>query len=1333
MGLKNKKVLGLDLGTNSIGWALLEYEENDKLHSILGSGSRIVPLDPKLKDNFETGNKVSKSGDRRQKRGARRQNHRFKMRRNKLLSFARVLGVLAADFPYPWKDPEAFQASPQALDIELLTKPVNDLQLYALRTRAQQEAVSLKEFARVLFHLNQRRGYNPNRAERKNSKQKEKDQSVDYGYFTIVQVQPTGEVLNRKEQLEIELSNGEKGTSTDSQFLQLINQTIPVKIQTKENRKKEKEITFSIISTSDEEWEDRIGAMESELKLTGATPGIYFYNKLKESKALDKDYRIRERLIFRKRYLREFEAIWEVQSDFHKELSDPGLLARVIDSVMPKKSPEKGKWKKRSLKEFVRDYILYYQRPLKTQKFSIGKCQFEPSKRVIPKSHPLFQEYKLWQQVSNLKIEDAEGNSKFPSGTDLLVIFHELQGRESLSPAQVAKFLGVKKDQVKMPDNLSGHQTRVLIKKAAAEAGIDMGKLEGKLELIWQILYSLEQEEDETIARALHKNVGIPLDKTEPFTYIYFDKEYGNLSARALKKVLPLMRMGEWFSVEEIRPEVTERIEKLINGEAEDTLQESIRTYFEDKSEIEEFSGLPAWAALSLVYGSHSQKDGKEPYEKWEEIELLPLHSLRNPVVEQVINETLQVVRAVWRQYGKPDQIHLEMAREMKQNAKQRARTSKNIRSSTKKRAEIKKILQNEFKLPKPTRKDIERYRLWEDAKCQCIYTGRNIQKTSLFNGETDVDHIIPRQRYFDDSYQNKVLTFRTVNGEKGKQTAYEYMQKNGWDIFEKRVKENENFTQKKKYYLLTTEIPNDFINRQLQETRYISVRVREELERICPPYQNDDGKKNLNLLTTTGTVTDYLKNLWDLNEVYKQSMISRFQRLQQLADEKGLDLELIRREEVKNNGRSYKLLRLEGFSKRIDHRHHALDAMVVAATTRSNIQRLNNLHQYHEKRETLKRSARKIPLPHPDFREMVLSQLEEMVVSQKARTRLITHKKANFQRRNAAGKLEQVKMEKSAPAVRGQLHNETVYGKKFKRYLKIPVQKAFDNIDVLAVPWQKDKILERISEFDGNLKKAKSSVKKKKLTDLGGEAMESVTIFEEYYRQRVSLSSITPKQIKNIVATDIRQQVEGHLAQYKGDLKEAFSKEGLLIFNQNRKKPVQKVTVSINAGLRALQPDSSNPRNVDLSNNYAVWIKEDPAGKRTTEIISFFEAVEAAMEGTPLLSEVDGTRSFFLKKGESVYVMLPGESPDAISWENRGHIARRVYVLKKLSGNRFYFLPHTTSEVLNSSSGFPVDEFGSQNRTEFVDEDSPKTKIIERCIKVKVDRLGNVTPFKGV
>ncbi|HHG85073.1 MAG TPA: hypothetical protein ENJ82_10050, partial [Bacteroidetes bacterium] len=396
------KILGLDLGTNSVGWALIE-RKNDDFKDIIDAGSRIVPLDPDLKKNFETGQAVSKTGDRRGTRGSRRLNARFRMRRDSLLRCLLAVGIL----------PEIpdLDAEPQALDNLLLGKVATALELYEIRALATKEKVSLAELGRVLLHLNQRRGYQPTRSEkRKNSD----NTDSTYGYFRIEEVKKTGEILSKKPELEVLLSNGKVGFSPDAKFEQLVGKEVPIEIKETTNKKKEVSVKLSLIGEKEDSWASRLGAMESELTASGQTPGQFYFRKLQEAGQSGEAFRIRQRLVYRTNYLAEFDQIWAEQIKHHPELADSNIFDKVIEAVMTPHNPMKNAWKKKGLGTFIRDFIIYFQRPLRSQKGSIGHCNFETEfpRRVIPKSHPFFQEFKLWNQINNLKIVRVDGSEE---------------------------------------------------------------------------------------------------------------------------------------------------------------------------------------------------------------------------------------------------------------------------------------------------------------------------------------------------------------------------------------------------------------------------------------------------------------------------------------------------------------------------------------------------------------------------------------------------------------------------------------------------------------------------------------------------------------------------------------------------------------------------------------------------------------------------------------------------------------------------------------------------------------------------------------------------------
>jgi len=697
------------------------------------------------------------------------------------------------------------------------------------------------------------------------------------------------------------------------------------------------------------------------------------------------------------------------------------------------------------------------------------------------------------------------------------------------------------------------------------------------------------------------------------------------------------------------------------------------------------------------------------------------------------------VARDIWKEFGKPDEIHLELAREMKMNAAERQKLTKFMREQQKQNEAFEEILKKEFQITKPTKTDIIRYRLWNDQKQRCIYTGKTIQKAQLFNGETDIDHILPRQRYFDDSFNNKVLCFRRINEDKSNKTACEYVQSKGdefWQEFVGRINElykEGKINKKKKYYLLTDKIPEDFINRQLNETRYISRRVKAELEKICT------------VVSTIGNITDYLKEDWKLNKVFKEVQLERFQAI-----EARIGKQLIF--EIKNNG--YHDYQIEGWDKRIDHRHHALDAITIACTNRSMIQQLNNLAQLHPASESLKNNiTRHFPIPSPDFREQVRDILDNMIVSHKSRKRLLTYKKGWYKVFDPlTGKYIMKRQENPSPGIRGQLHDEQPLGE-IKEYEKIQVKEAFQRIadnkntlqlyldSAFPVQWQKQKLLEKLEKYMLDPDKVLKNLRKDPVTKLNGEELNYVTILKRKYVKTRNLdTAITPNQIENIIDRKLQTEIKEHLKKYGDDVKKAFTTEGLLEFNKNRKIPVYKVRCKVDETevgsvptREPLERDSElNPKlHIEKGDNYCFVIHENILDKkREFDVISFFDAIALVRKGLPIISTKHGYKHFVLKHNELVYVLRPNEEFETINWEETKNLSKRIFRIVKFSNKRLYALKHNIASnvVLDESIFGKFSEFGTnKNCVEFIDSDEPRTKISERCVKVYIDRLGKI------
>lgn len=160
-------------------------------------------------------------------------------------------------------------------------------------------------------------------------------------------------------------------------------------------------------------------------------------------------------------------------------------------------------------------------------------------------------------------------------------------------------------------------------------------------------------------------------------------------------------------------------------------------------------------------------------------LELLPRNSLRNPVVEKILNQMIHVVNSVIDTYGKPDEIRIELARELKKSAKEREELTRAINKTTAKHKKYRTILQEEFGIKKPTKNDIIRYKLYLELGTndyKTLYSNTYIPREKLFSKEFDIEHIIPQARLFDNSLSNKTIESRSVNIDKGNATAFDYV-----------------------------------------------------------------------------------------------------------------------------------------------------------------------------------------------------------------------------------------------------------------------------------------------------------------------------------------------------------------------------------------------------------------------------------------------------------------------------------------------------------------------------------------------------------------------------
>ena len=1097
-----KKVLGLDLGVASIGWAFIQ--EDEKKSEILGMGVRIIPLNSEERDEFTAGNAISKNAKRRIKRGMRRNIYRRTLRKTLLKRALSEVGI------EPGKE---------------LFEGFSKMNLWELRSKAAHEQISLEELGRVLYHLNQKRGFKSNR-------------------------------------------------KTDG---------------AEEDPKKESEYKAEIRKNA------------QDLLDAHMTIGQYVFKQLQE----DQYFKLKGRIFPRQAYADEFMAIWNCQSKFY-----PSVLTE-------------------QLRKRVQDEIIFHQRPLKSQKALVSRCEFEKryawvndkkmdvSPRVTPRTSPLAQWSKIYEAVLNLRFKDEMGVVVSVDLQKALALAEELKWKEKMTANDIIKFLGIPKGVTHNigEKGIQGDTTFSTIEKAVKgikKADDLLGrikKIEFDIELkdnkdltlvdeetgelfhyqsktisshfeksdyyrLWHLLYSVENEE--SLIKNLIEDFECTAEIAQKLVKLDFTKAgYSNRSAAAIKKTLPYLMDGLDYS--------------------------------------------KAMACAGYRHSDYLDKMENEARVLLDKVPLLQKNSLRQPVVEKVLNQLINVVNAIIEhpQYGRPDEIRVELARELKQSKEERNRTSSNITKQEKRNKDIEDRLRREYGFVKVTKSLINKVKIYEEVGGISPYTGKRIALADFLNGAgVDVEHIIPKSRLFDDSLSNKTMAEAWVNKAKGNMTAFDFMKAQpiaGLQSFEDYIamvnlwfKSGVNGAKisKTKYdRLLCPEenIPKDFIERQLRQTQYISKKASQVLGLACR-----------NVHATSGGVTDFLREKWGWNDVLKKVNWERYEKL---------GLTSI---ETREDGK--RIYNITGWSKRDDHRHHAIDALVVACTKQSYIQSLNRLNQFVNKTNTadglkeaghfkLKEIAGKAPFEVDE----IVERASKIIVSFKPGKRVSSKSK-----NKATGYTSIIP--------RGALSKETVYGKiKVQTKREVALNKNFNPEWLVVDRFLRVMIKERIKAFDGDLTKAfKAPIY---LAD-GVTPVKKVEIYEwnEEAVVKYPLSSIKQKDLEYVLDPVVKQKLQAFFDQYPNE-KEAIKNLGAapIWFNEEKRIPIRTVRLMTGLGKvvpqKQVSPDDAKGF-VDSGNNHHLAVYEREDGSLFDVMVSFQEAFERKANGLPLyFTEWEGAK----------------------------------------------------------------------------------------------------------
>jgi CRISPR-associated endonuclease Csn1 len=1056
--MENKKtILGLDLGTNSIGWALIETNTDKKLGRIIKAGSRILPMSQDILGKFDSGQSISQTAERTGFRGIRRLRERHLLRRERLNRVLNILGFLPehyaklidfekslgqfiqetepkiayrlngesnkAEFIFKesFEEMLADFAEHQPQLVEGGRKIPYDWTIYYLRKKALLHKIQKEELAWLLLNFNQKRGYYQLRGE---DEEENLNKRIEFYSLRVTNVVATNEKKNNDEiWYNVHLENGWIYRRTSKTHLDWIGKTKEFIVTTELNDdktiktdKEGKEKRF-FRAPGEDDWTLLKKKVEYDIDRSNKTVGAYIYDTLLQ-KPNQKIKGKLVRVIERKFYKAELEAILSRQVEFHPELKDAALYQACLEELYEHNDAHRGSIAQKGFIHLFLNDIIFYQRPLKSKKSLISNCKFEARTfirdgkkeieplKCIAKSHPLFQEFRLWQFVQNLRIyqKEKEVNGKLQtdvnvteeflkSDTDKVNLFDWLNSRKEIDQKAFLKYpaFNLKKSIEKYRWNYVEdkiypcNETRSLIVNRLDKLNNVPAAFLSRAneEALWHILYSVEDKNEiQKALKSFAAKKGFGDDFVELFRkFPPFKKEYGSFSAKAIKKMLPLMRLGNYWNEQEIDAKTKARIDKIISGEFDETIRNRVREKAIHLSGITDFKGLPQWLVSYIIYDRHSEDGEAIKWKNANNIELLEQHSLRNPVVEQVINETLQVVRDIWKQHGNGEEnffneIHVELGREMKNPADKRKQLTnqisenentnlrikallaellnsgdvENVRPYSPMQQEILKIYEEGVlnaentipedilkitKLAQPTSAELTRYKLWLQQKYRSPYTGQIIPLNKLFTASYEIEHIIPQSRYFDDSFSNKVICETEVNKDKDNSTGYEYIKNNSGkkielslgkevtlftvDQYEDFVKNNYSKSRSKMKRLLMDEIPEGFIQRQLNDTRYISKVVKNLLSNIVRE-KGEQETISKNVIVSNGTITSVLKQDWGLNDVWNEIITPRFERLNELTNSKNFG-EWANKEGKKVFQTQIPIEFQKGFSKkRLDH-----------------------------------------------------------------------------------------------------------------------------------------------------------------------------------------------------------------------------------------------------------------------------------------------------------------------------------------------------------------------------------------------------------------------------
>jgi len=681
---------------------------------------------------------------------------------------------------------------------------------------------------------------------------------------------------------------------------------------------------------------------------------------------------------------------------------------------------------------------LFYQRPLRAQER--GKCRYMPDKERTFKAMPCSQKIRILQEVYNMDYIDALGKA-FPIGnaqTDMLIAL--LDKKEKLSFAAMKKELGLDESctfnlERGGREYLQGNITAVKLRNKNR-----FGELWDSLSLAEQdriVEKLITADEDAEIISILEQ-------------YDLTDEQKKNIVATVLPSGTSMLCK-----------EVTEMlVQKMEQNKIPLTVAVQMLGYTYADQSVHEEGELPYYGVIltGSTMGAHPEADESKPELKYGKIS--------NPTVHVALNQTRTVVNTLIKAYGKPQQIVVELSRDLKASREAKARIQKTITMNQKRNERDNKNITEITKNPYPNREDRLKYRLWEELGSdsfsrKCLYCGKPISGSEIFTKDIEIEHILPFGRTLFDGETNKTIAHTSCNAFKKDRSPFEAFgsSPNGYNWHDIRARANSLKNPAKRALFAENamekfEKDSSFIQRQLIDNAYLSRSALRYLRCICK-----------DVWSVNGCMTKLLRDKWNIDSILKR----------EIGDTEIAHFEL-KNEQIGQ----YK-------KNRYDHRHHALDASVIALIDRAIVQEISRLNQI--------RLKNRIEAPQmPVLRSELIEKVKHITVSFKP-----DHGR------------------------QGKLSKETLLGK-IKKIEKVDI----DSIQTDDIASIKDDAIRTRFETKrrelGDITKAKAALKTE---------FPKLDVFKTYYVSRTPIVSLTEKNIDSIVDEKIKEKLKTFIKEH--------------------------------------------------------------------------------------------------------------------------------------------------------------------------------------------------------